>query len=172
MPKIFISHIHEDELAAKYLLEFLRAKLEVREEDIFLSSNQQILLGTEWLQTIGKALGSATVVIGLFSSNAISRQWVHFESGGAWFNKKKCFIPLCIGGVKPTELGKPYSIIQGADLHDWSTAHYLISTIVRALRPEMRHLPLKNYGEDDADVQKMISSLEEWKQSKIQALTA
>jgi hypothetical protein len=112
------------------------------------------------------------VIIALFSEDAIKRQWVHFEAGGAWFNKRKSLIPLCIGGVKPVDLGKPYSNIQGADLHDWNTAHYLVSTIAKALRPDLRHIPIHEFHENDADVQKMISALEEWRSTKAVAITA
>src|ERR1700733_1518013 len=111
-PRIFISHIHEDDQPALYLVEFLRKKLEVNHDEIFVSSNQQIDLGSEWFQTIGKAFLSASVVIALFSGEALRRQWVHFEAGGAFFHGSKCLIPLCIGGLKPVELGKPYANIQ------------------------------------------------------------
>lgn len=166
MPKIFISHIHEDDLPARYLVEFLRKKLDVTPEDIFVSSNQQIDLGSEWLQTIGKAFTASTVVIALFSMEAAKRQWVHFEAGGAWFHRTKCLIPLCIGGVKPVELGKPYANIQGADLHEWTTAHYLVSTIAKALRPEIRHMPPREFTKDDEDVRKLLDRLDAWKASK------
>ncbi len=171
MPKIFISHIHEDDLPALYLVEFLQKKLDVRHEDIFVSSNQQIELGTEWLQTIGKAFTAASVVIALFSLEAASRQWVHFEAGGAWFHRNKCLIPLCIGGVKPVDLGKPYANIQGADLHEWTTAHYLISTVAKALRPEIRHLPPREFEKDDEDVRRLIDRLDAWKTVKAATIT-
>jgi len=168
-PRIFISHIHEDDQAALYLVEFLRKKLEVRHDEIFVSSNQQIDLGSEWFQTIGKAFTSATVVIALFSGEALRRQWVHFEAGGAFFHGNKCLIPLCIGGLKPAELGKPYANIQGADLHDWTTAHYLVGTITRCLRPEARLMPLARFAEDDPDVRRLIAGLEQWKKNSLNA---
>jgi hypothetical protein len=172
VPKIFISHIHEDEEAALHLVNFLLTKLEVRPEDIFLSSNQQIHLGSEWLHAIGRALSSASVVIALFSDVAMKRQWVHFEAGGAWFNKKKCLIPLCIGGMKPVQLGKPYSNIQGADLHDWTTAHYLINTIVKTLRPEIRQAPVREFDSEDPDVKNLMQNLETWRSSRSEAQMA
>lgn len=166
MPRIFISHIHEDTIPARYLVEFLGKKLDVRPDDIFVSSNQQIELGSEWLQTIGKAFTASSVVIALFSAEAARRQWVHFEAGGAWFHRTKCLIPLCIGGVKPIDLGKPYANIQGADLHEWTTAHYLVTTIAKALRPEVRHMPMREFASDDEDVHRLIDRLDAWKAVK------
>src|ERR1700693_332275 len=52
MPRIFISHIHEDKQAADHLVAFLRVKLNVQPEDLFLSSNKTIQLGSQWLVAI------------------------------------------------------------------------------------------------------------------------
>lgn len=163
MPKIFISHIHEDSLPAAHLVEFLRKKLEVRSDEIFISSNQQIELGSDWMQAIGESFSRASIIIALFSAEAASRQWVHFEAGGAWFSRNKHLIPLCIGGMKPSELGKPYANIQGADLHDRATAQYLVNTISRALRPEMRGLPPRELAKEDKDVRRLIDGLDAWR---------
>lgn len=171
MPKIFISHIHEDSLAAASLVEFLRKKLEVTHDDIFISSNQQIELGSDWMQAIAESFTRATVIIALFSAEAAQRQWVHFEAGGAWFHRNKYLIPLCIGGMKPAELGKPYANIQGADLHDKATAQYLVNTVARAIRPEMRALPPRLLQKDDKDVKRLMAGLEAWQQSRVQTMS-
>lgn len=166
MPKIFISHIHEDSQAARLLVEFLRKKLEVRSDEIFISSNQQIELGSDWMRAIAESFTRATVIIALFSPEAAQRQWVHFEAGGAWFHRNKYLIPLCIGGMKPAALGKPYANIQGADLHEPATSQYLVNTIARALRPEMRTLPPRQISKEDRDVRRMLAALDEWKESR------
>lgn len=168
MPKIFISHIHEDSLAARSLVEFLRKKLEVRDQDIFISSNQQIELGSDWMQAISHSFNQATVVIALFSIEASQRQWVHFEAGGAWFQRNKYLIPLCIGGMKPAELGKPYANIQGADLHESATAQYLVNTVTRALRPDMRGMPPRQLPKDDKDVKRLMAGLDAWRATRQQ----
>lgn len=168
MPKIFISHIHEDSQAAAHLVEFLRKKLEVRSDEIFISSNQQIELGSDWMQAIGQSFAQATVIIALFSKEAAHRPWVHFEAGGAWFGQGKHLIPLCVGGMKPVDLGKPYANIQGADLHDAATAQYLVNTIARVLRPEMRSLPPRKLAADDKDVNRLMAGLEAWQAIRAQ----
>jgi hypothetical protein len=171
-PRIFISHVHEDDLPAQYLVEFLRKKLEMKWDDLFVSSNQHIDLGSEWLQSISYALTSATVVIALFSAEAMQRQWVHFEAGGAFFHANKFLIPLCIGGMKPVDLGKPYANLQGADLHDWRTAHHLVGTIAKVLRPEIRGTPPRQFDKEDEEVRQLIDNLNAWKASKAESVPA
>ena len=56
--------------------------------------------------------------------------------------------------------------IQGADLHDRATAQYLVNTIARVLRPEMRSLPPRELPKDDKDVKQLIDGLEDWRQLK------
>jgi len=165
MPRIFISHIHEDKAAAIHLVAFLRAKLNVPPEDLFLSSNKQIQLGSEWLAAINSTFQACTVVIALFSPEAMGRQWVHFEAGGAFFSRKKSLVPICIGGLEPSELGRPYCNIQAANLHEWTTGHYLVTSIWKTLRPETAHLPQLEYSQDDPDVKKLLAGLAEWRAS-------
>ncbi len=52
----------------------------------------------------------------------MNRLWVNFEAGGAWFSGDKKLIPVCIGGLSPARLPKPYSNIQGIDLQDLESA--------------------------------------------------
>jgi hypothetical protein len=162
VPRIFISHIHEDKTAAVHLVDFLRAKLHVQPEDLFLSSNQQIQLGREWLTAISSTFQACTVVIALFSPESMRRQWVHFEAGGAFFSRRKVLLPICIGGLDPSQLGRPYCNIQAADLHAWTTGHYLVTSIWKVLRPETGALPELAYTEDDPDVLRLQSGLQEW----------
>jgi hypothetical protein len=148
MCEIFISHIHEDENAAKAISSFLSDKLNGSLTDqlkgstihksnirVFLSANQfQVRLGDDWLEKIHSALNSAKVVIALFSADALTRPWVHFEAGGAWFTKKK-LMPVCLGNLHPANLFKPYSNIQGCNLHDTGAPYYLYQSIYNSLHP-------------------------------------
>lgn len=162
MPRIFISHIHEDKLAAAALTAFLRAKLNLQPEDIFLSPSTQVQLGSEWLSAISTTLQACAVVIAIFSPQAMSRQWVHFEAGGAYFSADKSLIPLCIGGLRPHDLGRPYSNIMSANLHEFDTAEHLVTSIWKLLRPESADAPPLEYPPDDPDVRRLLAALEVW----------
>lgn len=163
MSDVFISHVHEDEIAAEALRRFIQAKCTKFKfqplPKIFLSSNE-LRLGDEWLDKIRNALKSAKIVIALFSPDAVSRPWVNFEAGGAWFSADKKLIPLCIGGLVPATLPKPYSNIQGADLHDSWTPYYLVESIWEILKPKsLKPLP---FWEPDSDVVELNGQLERW----------
>jgi len=151
---IFISHIHEDLLAALGVNAFLRAKLP-RDTGIFLSSSQ-LQIGDEWLERIRRALRDARIIIALFSPQSITRPWVNFEAGGAWFSDDKILMPLCIGGIKPETLPKPYSNIQGADLTDGAAAGYIVSSIWRQLSLDGSPPMIMLDDQDLKDLQSMI----------------
>jgi hypothetical protein len=169
MCEIFISHIHEDEEAAKAISSFLNDKLNGSMTDrlrgqashksstrIFLSSNQfQIRLGDDWLEKIRSALNSARVVIALFSKAALTRPWVHFEAGGAWFAKKK-LIPVCLGNLHPARLSKPYGNVQGCSRHDSGAPYYLYQSIHGGIC-------LPPWPSDDPSEQRLNEVLSKWK---------
>lgn len=164
MSDIFISHIHEDEIAATALKTFLLSKCSACHFDpppkIFVSTTE-LQLGDEWLERIRHALTSARLVIALISPDAISRPWVNFEAGGAWFSTTKTLIPLCIGGLVPSALPKPYSNIQGADLHDSDTPYYLVQAMWNIFKPKtLTPLP---FWEKDSHVIELKRELGRWK---------
>ena len=172
MCEFFISHIHEDEQVANALSRFLGEKLNTTlistqpakpRIKIFLSENQfQILLGEDWLKKIHSALNSSKVVIALFSDRALTRPWVHFEAGGAWFSEK-VLIPVCLGNLDPANLPKPYSNIQGCNLHESGSPYYLVQSTWKVLRPSLLSPPP---WFEDKDDKALRESLLRWQASQ------
>ena len=166
VPTIFISYIHEDEIVATALKTFLEAKLSVR---VFVASDQ-LRLGDEWLSKIRLALKSAKLVFALFSPTAIHRPWVNFEAGGAWFSDDKTLIPICIGGLSPSNLPKPYSNIQGVTLDDGrpeSVFWYMVQDLWALLQlPGLS--PLPRVGPDEHD-KALADALNRWKSATFDA---
>jgi hypothetical protein len=160
MARIFISHIHEDEIAANALQCFLASKLPNGSE-IFIST--QLQLGDEWLDKIRTALKAATVVIALMSPEAIKRPWINFEAGGAWFSDDKTLIPLCIGELNPANLPKPYSNIQGAHLEDRQNdvAWYIIQALWAILR--LPGMPPPAFSNTDEAVEALYIGIQNWR---------
>ena len=158
-PEIFISYIHEDEIAASGLRTFLEAKLRVQ---VFVAGDQ-LRLGDEWLSKIRAALRSAKVVLALFSPAAINRPWVNFEAGAAWFSDEKILIPICIGNLSPENLPKPYSNIQGASLdRDLSSAvWYMIQDLWKVL--ELTGTSPPPFNIEDRDLSLLSMSIYEWR---------
>jgi hypothetical protein len=153
MPEIFISYIHEDETIAKALQKLLEAKLP--SVGVFVAGDQ-LRLGDEWLSKIRAALKSAKVILALFSPAAIERPWVHFEAGGAWFSDGKTLIPICIGHLRPENLPKPYSNIQGASLE--TSWWYIIQDLWGVL--ELKGIPPSPF--EDEDVKALSEALGQW----------
>jgi TIR domain len=138
MTEIFLSHIHEDADVACALSSYLKGKIAklpwANSPDIFISSDQYaIRVGDDWLAKIKASLQSAKIIVALFSPAALGRPWVHFESGGAWFQEGKTLMPVCIGGLDPAALPKPYSNIQWVNLHEPSSPNDLLQSVYRAL---------------------------------------
>ena len=130
---------------------------------IFLSENPfQILLGEDWLKKIYSALNSSKVVIALFSDRALTRPWVHFEAGGAWFSEK-VLIPVCLGNLDPANLPKPYSNIQGCNLHESGSPYYLVQSTWKVLRSSFFSPPPCF---DDKDEKALRESLLRWQASQ------
>lgn len=172
MCDVFISHIHEDEKIANAVSRFLLDRMSQRLTSsqstqaikVFLSENEfQVRLGDDWLKKIHDALNSAKVVIALFSSNALQRPWIHFEAGGAWFAQKS-LMPVCLGSLDPARLPKPYSNIQGCNLHEDGAPYYLYQSVHHALFPRSICLPPWVTGHDEE--QTLKQALSDWTASQ------
>jgi hypothetical protein len=146
MRNVFISYGHEDEIAAQALRTFLEAKLPTG--SVVFTGGTQLRLGDDWLQKIRHALKSAKVVIALFSPESVERPWVNFEAGGAWFSDTKKLIPVCIGGLIPARLPKPYSNIQGINLQDRESIRDFVKELWGFLAPAQSMRPFQRRDED------------------------
>src|SRR5947209_226428 len=96
-PVIFISHIHEDAGLANALQAFI-AEAFLGFFEIFVSSDgASIRSGDNWSDAIEAALEKSELVLVLLSHEAAERRWIYFESGGAYFSRKRV-IPICCRG--------------------------------------------------------------------------
>jgi len=112
---------------------FLEAKLPTG--SVVFTGGTQLRLEMTGCRRIRHALKSAKVVIALFSPESVERPWVNFEAGGAWFSDTKKLIPVCIGGLIPARLPKPYSNIQGINLQDRESIRDFVKELWDFSRP-------------------------------------
>jgi hypothetical protein len=132
MAEIFISFIHEEEVVAKAVYEFIKSLQPT--PNVFMSSDRwKIFAGELWLERISSELKEAKVIVLLLSEQSVQRPWVNFEAGGAWFSDKK-IIPVCFGGLTKGTLPKPYSSIQALDIGNRDDQYYLIASICHHLQ--------------------------------------
>jgi hypothetical protein len=114
-PLIFISHVHESNTLASAIKEEI-SKLLLNGVDFFVSSDRSSIVGGDrWLNKIELALSKASIVLILCDQDSILRPWVNFEAGGAWISKKRV-IPLCYGGLVPSNLPQPLGSLQAFSL--------------------------------------------------------
>ncbi|HWW24148.1 MAG TPA: toll/interleukin-1 receptor domain-containing protein [Edaphobacter sp.] len=128
---IFISHAAVDsEIAARVSKSISIAFPNVT---IFVSSDPESLApGDPWVQKILDALKTASLIIALVTERGLSRKWVWFESGRAWFSGIKLF-PCCLGKVRKSKLEPPFSLIQGLNIDMSGDLHILFDQIGQIL---------------------------------------
>lgn len=115
-PLVFISHVNEEAAVAGFLQDRLSGMF-LGGVNFFVSSDRRSLRGGDhWLNSIGEALSTCSVVLCVLSPGSIERAWVNFEAGAGWFQKR--VIPVCHSGLKPSHLPQPLQSLVGYDLHD------------------------------------------------------
>lgn len=132
MPTVFISHASADaDIAAVFKTDVESAFLGMC--TLFVSSNlDSISAGQQWFDTIGSNLADSTILVGLLSPVAMQRPWVYFEFGAAWIRQIPA-IPMCLGGISPSNLVPPLSMFQGLQLSDPIHLKHLYEKIAESI---------------------------------------
>lgn len=127
---VFISHVHEDKEIAQYLAEWIRKTL-LGEIDFFVSSDVNSLPpGADWPQKIKAALSDASICLLIISPLSVERRWIYFEAGAAYVRNIPV-VPICIGGMKLSDLQPPLSLLQSIELPDNIAPKKLIEMIAK-----------------------------------------
>lgn len=115
--RVFISHITEEAPIALALKDFIESRL-LRKVLAFASTDVHDLTpGDPWLQKISKALSDSQVFLVICSPASLTRPWINFEAGGAWF-KGIPVIPICHSGQRKDQLPYPFSALQAIQIED------------------------------------------------------
>lgn len=110
-PIVFISHVHSASELAIWIKETIGSIL-LGGLRFFVSSDRSAIVGGDkWLDKIESALKDSTIVLVLCNKYSISRPWINFEAGGAWMANKRV-IPICYGGLLPSDLPQPLASLQ------------------------------------------------------------
>ena len=75
------------------------------------SSDNDIVLGEKWEETMMKALIRANVAIILVSKKSYDRKWIHIETGFCMARELKLMI-IRIDDLLPEKMGRPYDNYQ------------------------------------------------------------
>ncbi len=147
-PIVFISHVHNESNIAIWIKETIGSIL-LGGLDFFVSSDRSTIVGGDkWLDKIESALKEASIVLVLCSDYSILRPWINFEAGGAWMASKRV-IPVCHGGLLPSNLPQPLASLQSyvlSNAHDFKDLTDLLAKAADLRAP-------------DFDAQELLKSL-------------
>ena len=116
---IFISHISTEAPLALVIKDWIETTF-TGNIDVFVSSdNDNIPIGSKWLDEISSALSECKILIILCSPAAMTRPWIHFEAGCGWV-KQIPVMTICHSGLSKSKLPSPLSALQGKDITDES----------------------------------------------------
>lgn len=113
---IFISHIADEQAEVSNAKEFLEKTFGDSIEVFSASSWDSIQPGDDWFKRIEDAISNSDVMLVFLSTESINRPWILFETGAAWFSKKKV-IPVCYKGMTPSALPEPIRRLQAVDIN-------------------------------------------------------
>ena len=133
MAEVFISFIHEEELVAPGVAEFLSNVLGEAVKPFMSSDTSAIYAGERWMDRIVEELKGAKVVVAILSPVSVQRPWVNFEAGAAWITDK-IIIPVCFKGLIKDGLPKPYSSLQAVNLDNLDDQEYLVKSVAHHLQ--------------------------------------
>ena len=130
-PIVFISHVHRESELAIWIKETIGSIL-LSGLRFFVSSDRSAIVGGDkWLEKIESALKEASIVLVLCSKHSILRPWINFEAGGAWMANKRV-IPICHGGLVPSNLPQPLASLQAYVLSNAEDFKDLVELLARA----------------------------------------
>lgn len=125
---IFISHISEERLIARYLKDLLIEAFE-NKISVFVSSDlNSISKGKEWFKEIKENLQKSEYVLVLCSNDSVMRPWINFEAGAAHLLDKHV-VPVCYHGVSLGNLPQPLSNLQAIEAKNLPIFKSLIEQI-------------------------------------------
>lgn len=127
---IFISHVSEERLIARYLKELL-FEVFAGKISVFVSSDlHSITNGKEWFKEIKDNLQRSEYVLVLCSDRSILQPWINFEAGAAHILDKHV-VPVCYHGITIGELPQPLSNLQAVEANNLPNLKSLIEQIGR-----------------------------------------
>lgn len=95
MTMIFISHSTRDgELAIK-LMDLLQTQFNLQRNNFFLTSDEELKIGEDWIESIRLGMDEANIVLPLITPNFLGSQFCLCELGATWINQK-ALVPIIL----------------------------------------------------------------------------
>lgn len=141
MPKVFLSHSHDDARLAELLTDLLIFSLKLDEEDIRCTGVQGYGLapGLTIDERLRIEVLESEVLIGLISPSSLESIYVLFELGARWGTGKP-LIPLLAPGIEPEDLKPPLSGLSGLRCDDGHDLRRLVQDLAAQIKVSTRSL--------------------------------
>ena len=156
--EVFISHITLEAPLASVLKKWIRTAF-VESVEVFVSSDDSITPGEDWLDRIRDSLKSTKVLLAICSKESVHRPWINFEAGAGWIRGIPV-IPLCHSGMTVGGLPQPLSPLQALDVEGDDFARRLMAAVAKGLGLTGGS-PLSDYQEMEAEIQAALSKIAE-----------
>ena len=91
MTKIFISHSSNDAKLAISFMDMLQTQFNLQRSNFFLTSDDELKIGEDWIETIREGMDEASIVLPLITPAFLESQFCLCELGASWVNKKGLF---------------------------------------------------------------------------------
>lgn len=95
MKKIFISHAEADNHLAIKLMDMLQSQFNLKRDNFFLTSDEELEIGSNWIEDIRIGMEEANIIMPLITPNFMESQFCLCELGAAWVNEK-ALVPIII----------------------------------------------------------------------------
>ncbi|MBY0207076.1 toll/interleukin-1 receptor domain-containing protein [Paenibacillus cucumis (ex Kampfer et al. 2016)] len=95
MTKIFISHASADRELVNPLMDLLQTQFDLRRENFFNTSDQQLRVGGNWVEQIRNGMQEADLIMPIFTPSYFQSVFCLCELGAAWVNEEN-LVPLIV----------------------------------------------------------------------------
>lgn len=114
--RLFISHAAVDRDLAAFLEE--TARVAIPGIQVFRASRVgQIRAGREWFDVVTRELREADQYMVLLTEASISKPWISFETGAAWYTERP-LVPVLAPDFNPQDVPEPLRFLQLLSLGD------------------------------------------------------
>ncbi|HZS06545.1 MAG TPA: TIR domain-containing protein [Blastocatellia bacterium] len=107
-PKVFISHRHKDEEIVRALVECIRTRFQIENQDIRCTSVRpyRLPVGENSADRLRDEITDAEVVLGVLTTDTLESSYVAFELGSAW-GQRVWTCPLLARGADQSHIPDP-----------------------------------------------------------------
>lgn len=130
MPKIFISHRHNDVAVVKALVGVLETAFDIQPTDLRCTSvpPYKLRVGDRTSDRLRAEIQYAGAVLGIVSPDVKESSYVLFELGASWGKGGKTF-PLLVRGATVADIPSPISDLHTLSLNEESECYQLIDDL-------------------------------------------